>query len=440
MEEEGNPSRGIPGLRPSRPTFLLCSYHTMLSRNASKRSTHKTPALVQTAETAGPAAGTPSSAVPPHSLSCPLPPPPAPTDPAPRESTRPSDILIHRLHEVKRITKSLAAYFEGGAPPLVFLETGCAHGFNAGIAQAHHSHSKTLLNLSTSSAILTPFPESSLFLPTPVPEGQQAGWADLLRQIKDSTSVEAEGHLELGKLVQDEVVAPLKKLVSCSEVDKGRESLRNTVQRVDIKAHIATLDKEVNKFADVVVKERCGSHLSASVVTMLTSPAPGILPSVVSPSSPRPSLRTSRIRSESAPRRILSLFAQRRRCKCASWCPRRTSYSRWRSFGRTRLLRSRREFSIRLGCAGRPGRLPSPCFSLPSHNIDSPTLAAQSSSPQRRSAPRRSLAKSSLSRLTYDPSPFLSRYLAHTLRRPNGITLRSSTTSSPPRLPCVTST
>lgn len=37
----------------------------------------------------------------------------APTDPLPVQGTRPSDILLSRCHEVKRISKSLAAYFDG---------------------------------------------------------------------------------------------------------------------------------------------------------------------------------------------------------------------------------------------------------------------------------------------------------------------------------------
>jgi len=37
----------------------------------------------------------------------------APTDPLPANQTKPSDIIINRLHEIKRITKSLAAYLDG---------------------------------------------------------------------------------------------------------------------------------------------------------------------------------------------------------------------------------------------------------------------------------------------------------------------------------------
>lgn len=38
----------------------------------------------------------------------------APTEPLPVEGgPKPSDILINRLHEVKRISKSLSSYFEG---------------------------------------------------------------------------------------------------------------------------------------------------------------------------------------------------------------------------------------------------------------------------------------------------------------------------------------
>lgn len=37
----------------------------------------------------------------------------APTDPLPTGQTKPSDILVNRLHEIKRITKSLASYLDG---------------------------------------------------------------------------------------------------------------------------------------------------------------------------------------------------------------------------------------------------------------------------------------------------------------------------------------
>lgn len=37
----------------------------------------------------------------------------APTDPLPLDGSKPSDILINRLHEIKRISKSLSGYFEG---------------------------------------------------------------------------------------------------------------------------------------------------------------------------------------------------------------------------------------------------------------------------------------------------------------------------------------
>ncbi|KAM0753066.1 hypothetical protein T439DRAFT_323679 [Meredithblackwellia eburnea MCA 4105] len=192
----------------------------MLSRKISKRHPQRGPSLPAT------------------SIS--EPPPLPPSDPVPREGTRPSDILINRLHEVKRITKSLAAYFEA-------------------VSQSHATQAKTLLNLSQSNTIQTPLPESSLFLPSPTPEGMQKGWSELLLEVKDSTRVQADAEAELAKVVSEQVVAPLKKL------------------RTEIKAHIAQLDKEVNKLADGVVTEREKSvevltHLSKSIASYASTP------------------------------------------------------------------------------------------------------------------------------------------------------------------------
>ncbi|KAK4698547.1 hypothetical protein P7C70_g7726, partial [Phenoliferia sp. Uapishka_3] len=144
----------------------------------------------------------------------------APTNPLPEGQSRPSDVVVNRLHEVKRITKSLVAYFEG-------------------ISSAHTTHSTTLLKLSSPSIIQSPLPESSLFLPTPpTPNGGQMGWADLLSQIRDNNKQVAEEHAELAKTVTKNVVLPLKKL------------------RVELKSHIGAMEKEVSKLADGVIKER----------------------------------------------------------------------------------------------------------------------------------------------------------------------------------------
>ncbi|ORY43261.1 hypothetical protein BCR35DRAFT_249442, partial [Leucosporidium creatinivorum] len=139
---------------------------------------------------------------------------------------RPSDVLINRLNELKRITKSLAAYFEQ-------------------IAASHHQHGKSLLALSSSEVIQSPFPESSLFLPTPTPAGQTGGWADLLVKLRDETRLSGEEHQALAKVVQDNV-------------------------RLAVKTHIAELDKAVSPLVDEVIKEREASvqaltHLSTVI-------------------------------------------------------------------------------------------------------------------------------------------------------------------------------
>lgn len=196
----------------------------------------------------------------------------APTDPAPQEGSRPSDVLINRLNELKRITKSLAAYFER-------------------IAASHYQHGKTLLALSSSEVIQSPFPESSLFLPTPVPPGQTGGWADLLVLIREQTRLSGEEHQALAKTVQDNVVSLLKNLVSTQSSGRNveRKEERRTLtsalpfafgvglQRLAVKSHIAELDKAVNSLVDDVVKEREASvqaltHLSTAIAHQESTP------------------------------------------------------------------------------------------------------------------------------------------------------------------------
>lgn len=135
----------------------------------------------------------------------------APTDPLPRDATRPSDILINRLNELKRITKSLAAYFDGELSPSPPSHSQLNR--SAGLASAHSSHASTLAKLSLPATIQYPLPESSLFLPSPPAKGAQGGWADLLVQIKDNTKAAAEEHSVLSKGLAKDVVLPMKKLV-----------------------------------------------------------------------------------------------------------------------------------------------------------------------------------------------------------------------------------
>lgn len=73
------------------------------------------------------------------------------------------------------------------------------------------------------------------------------GWADLLAQIRDNNKQVADEHAELAKTVTRGVVLPLKKL------------------RVEIKAHIGAMEKEVHKLAEVVIKERYGSSALLAV-------------------------------------------------------------------------------------------------------------------------------------------------------------------------------
>ncbi|KAL8280162.1 hypothetical protein RQP46_007492 [Phenoliferia psychrophenolica] len=147
----------------------------MLHRSSSKRIPQKAPTL-------------PASAVASHPAT-------PPTDPAPVGGTRPTDVLINRLHEVKRITKSLAAYFEA-------------------IASTHSSQAKSLLSVADGKTIQSPLPEAAIFLPSPVKEGEQVGWAEILAKVRDNTRVSAEDQSVLAREIHEGVVTPLKKLVS----------------------------------------------------------------------------------------------------------------------------------------------------------------------------------------------------------------------------------
>ncbi|GAA5906119.1 hypothetical protein JCM5296_001052 [Sporobolomyces johnsonii] len=168
-----------------------------------------------------------------------------PTDPAPSTGSRPSDVLISRLHELKRLSKSLAAYFDS-------------------LASAHTSHGKALSSLEKGETIRTKWLESSLFLPPVVKdaEGKEAdggGWAGLMAQLKEETGLEAEDHFKLAKIAQEEVSAPLKNI------------------RVEIKSFIAELDKQVHSLAADVLKERqnsvnCLTALATSIASYESTP------------------------------------------------------------------------------------------------------------------------------------------------------------------------
>lgn len=143
----------------------------------------------------------------------------APADPvAPGEGIpRPTDVLVARLNEIKRVSKSLAAYY-------------------ATLGHAHEAHGKALTTLTQGETIRLPWLEQDLFLPhVGAPEGE-GGWAELVGKLKDGTGQEgknrrlagsspkvllttrmtvctAEDHLELSRITSSEIVEPLKHLV-----------------------------------------------------------------------------------------------------------------------------------------------------------------------------------------------------------------------------------
>ncbi|GAA5859083.1 hypothetical protein JCM1840_003741 [Sporobolomyces johnsonii] len=186
--------------------------------------------------------------------------PSPPTEPLPPNGgVKPSDILINRSNEVKRIAKHLGNYFQG-------------------LAQAHHAHSLTLLKLSTgnSAPIVTPLAEASLFLPAAPPSKDahgndaptslggsgQDGWAQILQEAKDTNSRVAEAHAQLASRLNKDVVGPLTKL---REVMKG---------------HIHAMEKEINRLCDAVQKERdLTAPLLTRLVASLSNTSPRLSPS-----------------------------------------------------------------------------------------------------------------------------------------------------------------
>ncbi|GAA6011999.1 hypothetical protein JCM10207_003454 [Rhodosporidiobolus poonsookiae] len=208
----------------------------MLSRATSKRVSHK-----------------------------PAPPPPAysarpapPTDPLPPSSPRPTDVLLARLHELKRLAKSLAAHFSA-------------------LASAEHAYGKALQATSTSQdGVRRDWLSAGLFLPPSTAstsaagngqmkggkasaEGAGTGWAEWCGRAQEAMAKEAQAHLDLAKLTKEEVIDPLRRL------------------HTGIKNFIADLDKHVGPLTEEVLIERETSiaaitHLSTSLALFRSAP------------------------------------------------------------------------------------------------------------------------------------------------------------------------
>ncbi|GJN88320.1 hypothetical protein Rhopal_001285-T1 [Rhodotorula paludigena] len=189
-----------------------------------------------------------------------FPPPPA---------HKPSDVLLNRAHEVKRIAKGTAAFFQG-------------------VAEAHNSHALVLRKLSnpSSTPIPTPFAEAALFLPLPPdsPPDPAAptdsakslggtgteGWAQILADAKETNARTADAHAALAKSITKDVVGPLARV------------------RIDLKASITQMEREVAKAIDAVQRERdTAAPLLSRLSTSLTqSSLPLSAPSLHPPDDP----------------------------------------------------------------------------------------------------------------------------------------------------------
>ncbi|GAA5824182.1 hypothetical protein JCM11251_001556 [Rhodosporidiobolus azoricus] len=196
----------------------------MLSRVASKRTAH--------------------SKQPTHGLPPSYPPPTSPpTDPLPTQQSRPSDVLLSRLHELKRLIKSLSSHFTA-------------------LASAEASYGKSLKGVSESEkgkGVRGEWLQGGLFLPPTGNARGGGGWAEWCGKVREETGKEAEAHLRLARLAEEEVIDPLHRLY------------------LGIKAFIADLDESVNPLAEEVLKEREAStaaitHLSTSLASFTSDP------------------------------------------------------------------------------------------------------------------------------------------------------------------------
>ncbi|BGP23045.1 PH domain containing protein [Rhodotorula toruloides] len=191
----------------------------------------------------------------PKSPATPSPQPPTEAyPPAPVGTAKPSDILINRMHEIKRIAKGLAGYFQG-------------------VSEAHHAHSLSLKKLSTpgTTPIATPLAESSIFIPLPASSTSSSsepnspgvsgsaptlggsgseGWQQILHFTRETNSRVAEAHADLAKQVGKDVVGPLLK------------------SRVEMKSFIQIMEREIVKAVEAVQKER---DTAAPLLTRLST-------------------------------------------------------------------------------------------------------------------------------------------------------------------------
>ncbi|TNY21749.1 hypothetical protein DMC30DRAFT_435080 [Rhodotorula diobovata] len=197
----------------------------------------------------------------PKSPADPFPSPPLEAyPPPPTARAKSTDILINRSHQLKRIAKGTATFYQG-------------------IAEAHNSHSLTLKKLSApgTTPIPTPFPEASLFIPLPPSSSSSTaagaalspddpapsalslggtgseGWQQILQEARETNLRTAEAHQELARRITKDVVGPLMRC------------------RVDLKQHIALMDKDLSKHVDAVQRERdTAAPLLSRLSTSLT--------------------------------------------------------------------------------------------------------------------------------------------------------------------------
>ncbi|GAA5916560.1 hypothetical protein JCM6882_002540 [Rhodosporidiobolus microsporus] len=196
----------------------------MLSRVASKRTQHSRHTTLDL----------PPSYPPPSS---------PPTDPLPLHHPRPTDVLLSRLHELKRLCKSLQAHFTA-------------------LAAAEEAKGRALekdAQAEQGKGVRKEWLQGGLFLPPSRSPRGEGGWAEWCGRVREETGKEAEAHLRLARGAEEEVIDPLRRLY------------------LGVKAFIADMDKAVNPLAEEVVKERETSvtaltHLATSLASFTSTP------------------------------------------------------------------------------------------------------------------------------------------------------------------------
>lgn len=151
---------------------------------------------------------------------------------------------MSRLHEIKRLSKALAAYY-------------------ATLGHAHEAHGKTLTTLAQGETIRLPWLEQSLFLPPVGANPGEGGWAELVGQLKDGTGKEGTC-FPFAVLCSSELTSlsprPCSRgspRVGAHHSDRDRRALETPGKIPDQGRRAATVPVEIGKYPLCVLTSQC---------------------------------------------------------------------------------------------------------------------------------------------------------------------------------------